>query len=561
MVKNRFARVLFLALFCFCGLTSLQAEPFVDASIDSMNSQAHFPLQGTITITHDKEERIDPQSFVLEGQSLETSLVKDVKMSVSSDTWVSIYNFQLPAKEKGLYILPSISVKIGGKTYHSSPSSFGVHAEGAAQPSPASSVSTPSSSPTLFRLEASIQGPTILYPGERTKLFYRILYNRNVDLTRSELPMVHPTHFRKIGDVQIKDYQLKETTVQDLTQEVEASELGIFSFGPSMIEGYAYTMQAGQKVYDSTPLTAKAPIVSVEVKPFPSRSQPASFTGALGKIEAKASLSSSHTLAVGDTLQVKVEIKGITNLNELHLPSLQCQPGFSGFFQTSDIPPLSEVKGETKLFYVELRPLTAMIDQIPAIEVSSFDPGLGDYLIRTTSPIPVTITASPLSLPSHRAIPLLMSPLSIAKWPAPRLSSLELQGNISLQHYTAYSWQKGIGAVWAMMFAIVLLLLQKYGYKKWQERPKPQVPPSEKLFKQALKKENLHLLEQAFWQRLWEKGIVPKGAFRLDRLPSEGKLAPISSFLFQLQALQYSANRIFNFSQLQSEAKERFDAI
>jgi hypothetical protein len=156
---------------------------------------------------------------------------------------------------------------------------------------------------------------------------------------------------------------------------------------------------------------------------------------------------------------------------------------------------------------------------------------------------------------------MLRPPASVAKWPIPRLSSLELEGTIVPRLYTVSSWQKGIWVIWTIMLAIALLFLQKYGYKKWQERPKPQTPPSEKLFKQALKKENLHLLEQAFWQRLWEKEIVPKGVFQLDKLPREGKLAALSSFLFQLQALQYSANKAYNPSQLQKEAKKHFDAI
>ena len=104
-----------------------------------------------------------------------------------------------------------------------------------------------SSAPLIFRLEAIVKGPMTLYPGERTKLFYRISYNRSIDLTQSVLPMIHPTHFQKVGDVQIEDKQLANATVQDLTQEVEASELGTFQFGPSSIEGYAYTMEAGRK--------------------------------------------------------------------------------------------------------------------------------------------------------------------------------------------------------------------------------------------------------------------------------------------------------------------------
>lgn len=560
MVRNWAQIMLFL---CFCSLTKLEGTPLVEASI-AMDSQAHFPLQGTITITHNKQEKIDSESFALEGKPLDVSFVKDVKMSASSDTLLSIYSFQLPSQEVGLYVLPAISVEIGGHIYHSSPTSYDVDAEGSFPQSTHVTTATAinPSNPIIFRLEAMIDGPNTLYPGERTKLIYRISYNRSIDLNRSDFPMIHPDHFRKVGDVQIKDYQTKEATVQDLIQEVEASELGTFSYGPSSIEGYAYQMKAGQKVYDSTPLKAEAPVVTLFVKPFPSSLEPASFTNALGEIEIKSQLHSKGLLQVDENLQLLVEIKGIANLSEFHLPSLQCQPGFSGFFQTSDIPPLSEVKDQSKLFYVDLRPLTSLITQIPPIEVSSFDSDSGQYVVKKSTPIPVTITPQILaSLPEENSPTLFTQLASIENWPIPILPPLELEGPPPVFSSLSNHASQGKWVTVTLILATVLLLLQKYWKKKRDERRQPQAPQSEKLFKQALKNKDIHLLEIAFWQRLWEKGIVPLQAFQLSHLREINHFNSIYSFIYQLQALQYSSDKTVDFKQLQKEAKKYFETI
>ncbi len=233
---------LFLLFFLLLELWSpaLKGEVLVESSVDSTQTQAHFPIIGLLTITHPQKDRVDPQSVRLEGRPLPVSLLKETPMTVSSQTVVSLYQFELPAQEKGSYLLPAISVKVGNQTYQSLPSPYSVRGEEEGRLAP------PSSSPSLFRLEAKVKGPSVLYPGQRTTLTYQISFNRSIDLTRSSLPF---PPFQKIGDVQIRDFQQGEVTIQELSQEVEASQIGPVSFGPASIEGYAYTLQGEQKIY------------------------------------------------------------------------------------------------------------------------------------------------------------------------------------------------------------------------------------------------------------------------------------------------------------------------
>lgn len=457
-------------LFCLFISMILEAKPIVETSIESASTAARFPIQGTVLITHDKNERVDLNSFFLEGKPLEVSLVKNVNMSIEGDTVVTIYSFQLPGKEKGGYLLAPITVKIGGKSYNSLPFPYEVQGEGAAGGEIFDSRgASKTAKPAFFRLEAFVEGEKILYPGERTKLSYKIMYDQSVDLTRSVLPMVHPANLIKVGDVQIKDYQLPEATVQKLTQEVQASEMGTFSFGPSLIEGYAYTMEGGEKIYRPSLLKAEAPIVTVEVKPFPTAAQPASFTNALGKIQIQTELTSPHTLRVGDHLQLLVKISGVSNLADFRLPSLECQPGVSGFFETSRAPSLADVKEDEKTFLVELRPLNALIKAIPPLEVSSFDLDSRDYVMQMSAPIPIFITDIPLRETKAAAIPFKLPSSSMEEWPSPTLSSLTIKGSLLFDH-AEEAGERSRWGLFALLLAFILLVLQVFLKREWEKR-------------------------------------------------------------------------------------------
>lgn len=553
----------FLWLGGWIGMGVLEAAPIIDASIDK--AQAHYPLEGTITITHRKQEKIDPHSFKIDNQPLETLFVRDTSMPSDANVLVSAYSFQLPAqKQPGLYILPTVSAKIDKQIYQSIPSSYEVKSATTQETSTTASTS-PTSSEIIFRLDAFAQGPTTLYPGERTKLIYRISYNRSIDLSLSELPLVHPRDFQKIGDVQVKDYQKGEITVQDLIQEIEANKIGTFPLGPSTIEGYAYTLNAAdEKVYESSKLHAEAPVINLEVKAFPETHKPGSFNGALGQIKVVAHLSTPDSVAVGDTTEVKIQVQGVQNLTDLQLPAVQCQPGFSGFFQMSDLPPPADVEGKVKTFELALRPLSTLVTQIPPLEVSSFDPSTRKYVVQQTQAISLKVDAPPspdqVTAPDIPLIPYTF--FNLTPWPSISLAPLEIKGNpVTLNQFTL-PWIKTAGILWLIPLGISLWLIQKWLHLYWQKHPRPQTTKSEQFLRQALHKQteplkNVHLLEKAFWWRLWEKGLLPQGTFELEKLPIES----VRTFILNLQAVQYGTQKLDDLHILQQEAKQLLRSI
>lgn len=571
---NRFfgsgIRLFFGFIFLFGSLQALTHDPYISASVDSGGNIAHFPLQGTLTVTHDENQKVDSQSAIMEGKKLEISFIKEVKMSAGENTVISIYSFQMPEKEKGTYLIPSISLKIDDQLYHSLPATYEVvdtssesHNIFSSNLAPASSFS--SSDPVVFKLEGGVQGPSTLYLGERTKLVYRISFNRSIDLTRSTLPMVHPAHFKKIGDVQVKDSQIGELSIQELTQEIEASELGTFSFGPSSIEGYAYTMQQGKKIYSPNVLKSEVPPITIVVSPIPQAERPSSLTNALGKIEVSAKLITPNTIAVGDIVHLQVSVQGIKNLQEMHFPSLACQPGFSGFFQMNSFPPLAEVKDGVKYFNIELRPLTSLVTQIPSIELSSFDPERHDYVIQHTSPLPVSVHDDS----SFGSIFVLVPPIvdfnAIDEhWPVPQLPPLELTGAEMNELKTTSYMGAPLSIRWilSLLFLAFFLLYAQKEFSKWYRNLfQSKSFQNEQLFKTALKSGSLNEIEKAFWCYLWEKGFIAKNERRLELLPEEEGWMELRDFLFYLQVLQYSENRLYDRKELETNARKQFETL
>ncbi len=300
---------------------------------------------------------------------------------------VSIYRFQLAPKAKGLYLLPPITVTVGGKVYKSIEVSYDVHHAAMEVISP--------TTPTVFRLEALYDGPSPLHISERGFLIYRIYFNRSIDITKSELPFLNRKIFARSAALRLMKLKQEISSSQEIKQAIEATKEGSFTYGPAVIEGTIYTTNIhGEKEATGT-VHAVAPPVTIVVVPFPVNKIPPSFNGAIGEFSIKASLSGSPEAYVGDEVGVAITISGEGNLDDVRLPNLQCEPGFSGLFSMGDLPPAGEVKGNTKLFTLMLRPRSTLIKAVPPIEFSYFNVKTKQYTRLKTSSLLLKVKALP----------------------------------------------------------------------------------------------------------------------------------------------------------------------
>jgi hypothetical protein len=566
-----------LYLFFIFSIYSLVGQEIsIEALIDENQGIANQPLKGSILITHQHKAKIDPNSFSLNEKPLVTALIKEENISSGEEGfWISIYSFEIPPQPTGLYILNPISVKIGNKTYQSSPVSYEVIDQAKIQsyshpiprsPSPFSEKKkiNSSSSPLIFDLKAFFRGPSSFYPGQRGKLVYHITYNRNIDLSLSNLPLLHTTEFKKIGDEQIQDYETGSLTHQEITQEIEAFKPGVFYYGPSILEGYPYYLDSfGKKTHQLSLLRAEAPPLTITVNPFPLEQRPASFNGAIGKIEAILKVNSDLThVALGENIEIQLVITSLSNLQEARLPDLNCQPGFSGFFQLNDLPPLATIKGETKSFTIQLRPISRFVNEIPSIELSSFDPLTAHYKTWRSSPISLKlINLSPqYKLPKSSSSVINMKVLleELNKTPPPLLikGSIPTQSDLQI-HFTQTYW-----VLLLIPLGILLIFLQKRIYLYWKSIPHKQAIKSQDLLKKALREKNLKLLQEFFLNALKEKSYT-KALFSQQRgeMLDEKVALKVKTFLLHLDTLQYGFPQHWDFNQIKQQANQLWEDL
>lgn len=569
-------KVAFFLIFAFTMTATLFSEDIkVVSEIDQGTVYANETLKGTISITHDKKNSVDIHSFLLGKNQLAVELVKEVQMVPNDPLVLSIYSFNLAGQPEGLYALPAVSVKIGGKVYQSTMSSYHVEARKgntapaatapSASPVPQSPPSvnqqqspTPivtnqsSQSSPLLRLEAGVDGSNNIYPGQRTKLVYHYYFSGDIALTTETLPLLDAEGMVKIGEKEIQDSVQGTTSVREISQQVEALKPGKFSFGPSLIEGYAYKEEVqGHPVYTSDKLSSQAPPVVITVMPFPEKNKPASFNGAVGNYTFKTSLLSGNEMTVGDELSLSLEISGKGNLKAVSAPDLCCQPGYSGFFKLSDLPPSEEIDGDTKKIVVKLRPLNAQIKAIPSIEFSFFNPETAQYVILHSEPIAITVKPSNQGNDeiNHQELPAALNPKATEAITSPSSATrpIEIESIFSLS--TSDLYNKVFGSWWALAIiplGIAFLIYQSHlkEYLEWQKN-QVHILTSQELFAKAFAEEkqgkcNFDALKTSFKMALAEAGLIPSADITDEELPTIGLCGEVKVFWAALDEKRFA---------------------
>lgn len=513
----------------------------VDAEVQWDSIYADTPFTVTLSVTHDSGDKIDPLSFTANNKKISPVFDKSVKISVSSPLEISIYTIEMPGMPQGLQILPTFSVKMNGKVYSSVPSGFEVKAPLPSAPPP--NAAPPNAAPALppkpipsnhssaaavsqpaLKLQAIFTGTNPLYPGQRFYLGYRYLYNSNVDLSEEKLPLLEAKGFKKIGDKQIDNGVEMGLSVTQVVQKVESDQTGTFTFPASQIVGYTYKLDSrGQKQYDKTPLSSNLSAFEIQVLPFPSKGKPVSFQGAIGNYDFQAKLLSAGQVQVGDKIQLLLTVSGTGELEQVRPPDLCCQPGFSGFFKPSDLPPETKLQGDTKTFLVELYVQNPDVSSIPPIEFSFFNPITKSYEKKTSAAIPLNVTVNEKPQIARGKEP------TIANESSP-FSPLAIGYKLAIP----------LGLIALIGFGFLVLQSHYFQHKK---EVAAIITPllSESLYTDA-KREESHpelfypLVIKAIRQKLWEEKQIDSVDASLENIPD----SPLKTLLVQLENTRFS---------------------
>lgn len=563
-----------ITFFVWVWLASVQGFAAVNVDMDLPTQfSENSAISGTIIVSHTSKEKIDPQKFSINKKPLEVKLQREQPLP-SGDLILSMYGFSLPAQPKGLYVFPAVIINVNGKDYASIPRTYEI--TGSTGSGLESSRKSPEKiavqEPPLLKLEAYINDPHEIYPGQRTSMGYRYFYNVNIDTTKEVLPLLEAAGLTKIGDKSIKAEETEGLSVQQFEQQVEGNKPGEYQYGPSILEGYPYQLDTlGNKISSQQLLSSTAPPIVLTVLPFPEKDKPVSFNGALGIFDWKVELTSSPKVNVGDEIELLIEAKGKGNLENLQLPEICCQPGTSGLFRLSDLPPTGEIVGETKRFQLKIRPLSTLVKSIPSLEFSSFDPISRRYMTYRSQPIPLDITTLEEELPNEKPIaaPPPSSSKEAKKMQAPPAAEpIEIE---SIYPLTPADLKDLVFGNWATLFLIPFgfgALLFQINLSKYLEELslRPKTIASKEIFAKALlaptdSADEHSLLSQAFLLSLKEKKLISSENITPEELSTEGIIGMVRDLLCALDENRYMGGKTSQNSDLRQRAQALFDKL
>jgi hypothetical protein len=140
---------------------------------------------------------------------------------------------------------------------------------------------------------------------------------------------------------------------------------------------------------------------AVFVSPLPAEGRPEHFNGAVGRFQVSVD-ASPKKVAVGDPVNVRVEVTGYGNFDRVTQPRLTSEDGLRVYEPTTSFDALDAIGYQgVKTFEYVVIPRDASLKGVPPLQFSFFDPDRATYETVTTRPIPLLLTAIPGA--SHRS--------------------------------------------------------------------------------------------------------------------------------------------------------------
>ncbi len=567
MVKIKF---LFIFLFCLTTQAVMADSASVLVELNKNSLLQQRPIEGTIIVEHDVNAKVDVSSFKQEGKSLTATFIKDASTVPGSPIIRSHYHFEVAPQSEGIHLLAPISVTVANDTYSSPALAYEVMGGG-----PQSA----DNRQIILQLENVVDYTEPLYLGQVARFGYRMIFNDNIELKEQQLPLLEAQGFRKIGDQQVADKKESNQASHRVIQVVKPINAGTFTFGPSYITGIAYReVSGGERIYTSAELRADAPALTVVVKGFPIEGKPPSFNGAIGEdLDFRVFLLTLPEMNVGDQMLLSLNVSGKGDLADIPMPDLCCQPGFSGVFKQSDLPPVDSLRGLSRTYVVEMRSLTDKVTEIPPIQFAYFNPKTSKYKVISSNPIPIVVNPAPegINVPPSTAAEKIEQQVDNqeqqgAVWPnTPTVApSLEIKTIYDLGPSDLRNLYFG---TWWALFLIPLGGLLLYAQHLFFEQRKkqaaiPKIKESTDFFDEAMKEKDnpaqfYHSLNVAFMQRLKEYGYISDAAIGPEELPKIGICGEIREFLCRIEASRFAGQSGLTTDQIGEQARQFFDRI
>lgn len=334
--------------------------------------------------------------FAYVGPSRQFSFVN----GASSSTVTHV--FTVTPRQPGSYVIPAMSVAIGGQSLTSQPLRLTVLK--------ADTTGNDLTANQLALLRFAVPKKEV-YVGEVVTVEVQLCLRdvvRNIANVQLSPPKTDGFTVLKNTQLQNRRAQIGNGvfTVVPLVYAMAATRSGPQVLGPldcSLVAEIPGTRQRRRDVFDpfgmfesteQRPVTAAAEAQTVQVLPLPTNNLPVSFNGAVGSYELTVSAGPTN-VTVGDPITVRVQITGRGALDLLTLPEQRGWGEFKTYSATSKLENSDSLGLQgTKLFEQVVAPQSPDLKSIPAVEFSFFDPEAKVYRTLKSAPIPLSVRAA-----------------------------------------------------------------------------------------------------------------------------------------------------------------------
>lgn len=189
--------------------------------------------------------------------------------------------------------------------------------------------------------------------------------------------------------VKWQDNDGNETTAREYTfkRTFKGSRTGQFDLGQVTLNG---EFAAGEPLA-RIPIYAVSNRTLVSITGAPTADRPPSWTGGIGSFQISSNIS-PRTASVGDPMTLEFVVRGAGTVDDLTAPNLSEMAEITEKFRIYE--PTEESFEDGRRFTWSVRPLSEDVTELPSLEYSWFDPQAEKYVVESTAPVEIKVTAA-----------------------------------------------------------------------------------------------------------------------------------------------------------------------
>jgi hypothetical protein len=302
-----------------------------------------------------------------------------------------IMNYVLTAAKAGPIHIPSLTVKVEGKTYQTDPVELNIVQPGTTE---------------QLELETTLS-ENQCYVGQPVTLTVKFYIYADIGDYQFDIPALTSDAFfveDPEGDAgQPKQYRVnrrnREAVLLSFSKVLIPKHAGDIDLGASSVSADVAVGRArsGDSFFDDffgrnvqyKRFAVSSQPLKLTVLPLPQRDVPEGFYGLVGQYTISASANPTK-VSVGDPITLTIKIAGVY-LKPIQWPNLEQIPGLAENFKMPSQKASPVIENGFKVFTQTIRASSDKVTEIPSIPLAYFDADQGRYIVAKTEPIKLEV--------------------------------------------------------------------------------------------------------------------------------------------------------------------------